>query len=449
MNRISMCLSTATPALIVLSAALFTTRATAQLEFEREPINYSTASPQDRIARLQQELQRGEVTLEYDDRHGYLPALLEYLEVPTSSQTLVFSKTSLQRPQISPRLPRALYFSDDMYVGWVQRGDVIELSAVDPQLGAVFYTLDQRDRNVATIRRRTDSCLICHASTHTRRVPGHIMRSVFVDRTGLPRLSSGTFRTNDSSPLKERWGGWYVTGTHGEQRHMGNSITRGIRGPEDLDREAGANVTDLGRWFDTEPYLTPHSDLVALMVLGHQAAVHNQLTAANFSGRFAARDVAVMNKALDRPDDYESDSTKRRYASAAEKVVKALLMVGEHKLSDEVRGSSDFAEEFSSAGPFDKQGRSLRQLDLKTRLFRYPCSFLIYSKSFDHLPPRVLSMIYRRLFAVLTNQDNSEGFAHLTPTDRQAILEILRDTKEGLPKYWHDNDRQDRSDTRS
>lgn len=423
--------------LAVLLATLFAQGASAQLEFERDPINYTTAVPQNRIAKLQQKLQANEVTLKYDDERGYLVALLEYLKVPSSSQTLVFSKTSLQRPRISPRRPRALYFNDDIYVGWVQNGDVLELSAVDPHLGAIFYTLDQHNRQVATIRRQDDNCLICHASTHTNRVPGHIMRSVFVDRAGSPRLSSGTFRTKDSSPLKDRWGGWYVTGTHDEQRHMGNSITRGVRGPEDLDREAGANVTDLREWIDTDPYLTPHSDLVALMVLGHQAFVHNQLTSANYSGRFAAHDAAVMNDALDRPDDYESDSTERRYAAAAEKLVQALLMVGEHRLSYEVRGTSDFTAEFHALGPFDKRGRSLRELDLKRRLFRYPCSFLVYSEAFEGLPLRLKSVIYRRLFEVLTSEDRSEAFDHLSPLDRQDIFEILRDTKKGLPDYWH------------
>jgi len=408
-------------------------------QFEREPISYSTTSPRDRVSQLIQRLQTGEVVLEHDDNHGYLVALLDYLEVSPTSQTLVFSKTSLQRNLISPRTPRALYFNDDVYVGWVQNGDVIELSAVDPQLGAVFYTLDQHAHKVPAIRRQTENCLICHASAHTNRVPGHIMRSVFVDRTGLPRLSSGTFRTKDSSPFKDRWGGWYVTGTHSQMRHMGNSITHGARGPEDLDREAGANVTDLRQRFDIEPYLTPHSDLVALMVLGHQASVHNQLTSANFSSQFTTRDRTVMNEALDRADDYESDSTKRRYASAAEKLVRALLMVGEHGLSGEVHGTSDFTAEFHAIGPFDERGRSLRELDLKHRLFRYPCSFLIYSDAFVGLPLRLKSIVYRRLFQVLTNEDKSEMFDHLSPFDRQAILEILRDTKTGMPDYWYDN----------
>ncbi|MEO8497974.1 MAG: hypothetical protein ABI614_23145, partial [Planctomycetota bacterium] len=408
-----------------------------QLEFENDPINYSAAAPHDRVAQLKEQIEAGDVTLSYDAKHGYLPALMEYLQVPASSQTLVFSKTSLQRHCISPRTPRALYFNDDIYLGWVQQGDVVEISAVDPQLGAVFYTLDQHNESRAVITRQTDHCLLCHASSHTQRIPGHIMRSVYTDASGLPVLSSGTYRTDDSSPLSERWGGWYVTGTHGKQRHMGNAFVDGTSGPEDLDAEAGANVTDLSNYTRTTPYLTPDSDIVALMVLGHQVSVHNRIAAANFSGRTTERDADVMNRALDRPQDYESDSTQRRYASVAEKVVECLLMVDEHRLSDPISGTSNFAAEFTAQGPFDSQGRSLRQFDLTRRLFRYPCSFLIYSAAFDGLPDRVRQQIYQRLWEVLSGADQAEEFAHLTPADRRAILEILRDTKNDLPPTWN------------
>ncbi|MEX0819355.1 MAG: hypothetical protein WD070_07170 [Pirellulaceae bacterium] len=412
------------------------TPAFAQLEFERDPINYSTEVPHDRVAQLKHKLDAGEVALAHDAQHGYLPALMEYLQVPASSQTLVFSKTSLQRHRISPRTPRALYFNDDVYLGWVQQGDVVEISAVDPQLGAVFYTLDQSNESRAALTRQTDHCLLCHASSHTQRIPGHLMRSVYADASGLPVFSSGTFRTDDTSPLSERWGGWYVTGTHGSQRHMGNSIVDGTHGREDLDFDAGANVTELSDHFRTAPYLTPDSDIVALMVLGHQVSVHNRIAAANFSSRTTERDATIMNRALDRPHDYESESTERRYASAADKVVECLLMVGEHQLSEPVAGTTDFAEEFTAQGPFDSQGRSLRQFDLQRRLFRYPCSFLIYSEAFDGLPARVRAQVYQRLWEVLTGEDQTEPFAHLTSADRQAILEILYETKAGLPESW-------------
>lgn len=420
-------------ATIVLS---FCKPACGQLEFERDPTNYSATAPRDRVAQLKEKIDLDEVTLGHDAEHGYLPALMKSLRIPASSQTLVFSKTSLQRHRISPRTPRAIYFSDDVYLGWVQHGDAIEISAVDPQLGAVFYTLDQNIETRPVITRQTDHCLLCHASSHTQRIPGHIMRSVYCDASGLPVLSSGTYRTDDSSPLSERWGGWYVTGTHGKQRHMGNEIVDRSQGPEGIDVESGANVTDLQEHFRTSPYLTQHSDIVALMVLGHQAFVHNRIAAANFSGRTTERDALVMNRALERPPEHESESTKRRYASAAEKVVEALLMVDEHRLSAPISGTTNFAKEFSSPGPTDSHGRSLRQFDLDHRLFRYPCSFLIYSEAFDGLPLRVREQVYQRLWEILSGEDQSERFAHLSPHDRRAIVEILRETKDGLPNDW-------------
>ncbi|MCA9119569.1 MAG: hypothetical protein H6822_11405 [Planctomycetaceae bacterium] len=413
------------------------TPAFGQLEYERDPINYSATAPQDRVARLKEQLDDGKVDLDYDVTHGYLPALMEYLQIPTSSQTLVFSKTSLQRHRISPRSPRAIYFDDDVYLGWVQQGDVIEISAVDPQLGAVFYTLDQNNASSAVIKRQTDHCLLCHASSHTQRIPGHIMRSVYSDASGLPVFSSGTYRTDDTSPFAERWGGWYVTGLHGRLRHMGNAIVEGRISPEDLDREIGANITDLTDRIPTSRYITQDSDIVALMVLGHQVSVHNQLAAANFQGRTTERDSEAMNRALERPVDFESDSTRSRYASAAEKLVEAILMVDEYEFSDTISGTSSFAKDFEVRGPFDTQGRSLRQFDLKRRLFRYPCSFLIYSDAFDGLPKRIRQQVYSRLWEILTGADQSQQFAHLTTTDRRAILEILDETKQDLSQSWN------------
>jgi hypothetical protein len=322
-------------------------------------------------------------------------------------------------------------------VGWVQRGDVVEVSAVDPQQGAVFYTLDQQSAEQPRFTRQTDECLLCHGSSHTLGVPGHFVRSVFPDRAGMPVLSAGTFRTDYTSPLNERWGGWYVTGLHGKQRHMGNVTVADRNQPEQLDTESGANLVDLHDRIDVDRYLTDSSDIVALMVLEHQVAMHNRFTVANYQARFADRDAKIMNEALGRPADYESESTKRRYSSAAEKVLDCLLLVDEQPLSDPIEGTSAFATEFQRRGPVDHQGRSLRQLDLKQRLFKFPCSYLIYSSAFDALPGRVRDGIYERLWEVLTGRDQSPKYAHLSAADRQAILEIVRGTKSDLPACWN------------
>jgi hypothetical protein len=264
---------------------------------------YLAAAVNDPVARLQGRLDRGEAKLEWYARHGYLRAVLRELGISPASQMLVFSKTSLQRDHISPNAPRAIYYNDRCYVGWVRGGRVLEISAVDPKWGGVFYTLSQEKSDRPRFIRQTYDCLACHASPMTDNIPGHVVRSVFARADGNPDLSAGSFLTTPESAFSERWGGWYVSGTHGDQRHMGNVIARGSDPEALLDRDAGANVSDLRTFVDTTPYLSGHSDIVALMVLEHQTHVHNLLTRANWRTREALRDERRMNGFENKPAD--------------------------------------------------------------------------------------------------------------------------------------------------
>jgi len=405
-------------------------------EFERPPIEYSKAAADNCITRLQQQLERGETEFDYDERLGYLKSLLAALQVPVESQMLVFSKTSLQRNRISPRTPRAIYFSDEVYIGFCQSGDVLEISAVDPKLGTVFYTLDQHDQKKPRFTRQTDSCLICHSSSRTDGVPGHVVRSLFVDPSGQPILSAGSNTVDHTTPMAERWGGWYVTGEHGDQKHLGNLIIRGRDVPRPVENDEGLNVTELADRFAVDRYLSPHSDIVALMVLEHQALVHNRLTKAGYAVRQALHYEAMMNKALGEPSDHRLDSTTRRIQGAGDDLVEALLMVDEAELTAPIEGASGFATNFSQRGPRDHHGRSLRDFDLRQRMFKYPCSYLIYSRAFDELPDEMRDYVWRRLWQVRAENEDPETFAHLTAEDKRAIVEIIRQTKDGLPQYW-------------
>jgi hypothetical protein len=404
------------PAALALSTALAAGAAQLPNAAEHPAIAYSTSAPTDPVAQLQKRVDAGEVSLAYDEARGWLPAVLRALDIPTSSQTLVFSKTSLQLDRIAPWSPRALYFNDDVYVGWVQGGPIMELAAVDPKLGTVFYTISQDPSGPPRFEREGQTCLVCHdSSSVTGGVPGLIVRSVMPDRYGYGITPIGRSVTTDQTPIDERWGGWYVTGTHGGQQHMGNVIVPA------LAHEIGnvksylaktppppaGNVTSLEDRFDTTAYLTEHSDLVALMVLSHQAYVHNLITVANYAARRGADDVA----------------------GAAEPLVRALFFARAAEWNGAMAGTSAFAQEFAARGPRDRKGRSLRDLDLQRRLFRYPLSYLIYSESFDALPAPARDYVYRRMREVLTGADPGKDFAHLTAADRQAILEIVRDTK--------------------
>jgi hypothetical protein len=395
--------------------------------FERPPIDYLNTEVHDPVAVLAAKLKAGEVSLDYDKTFGYLKSVLNALDVPVSSQTLVFSKTSLQLQRISPRRPRSLYFNDDVYVGYCQQGDVLEFAATDAKQGATFYTLEQVDDGKPKMVRDRGVCLSCHASNRTQNVPGYLVRSVFTDVAGQPKLGSKTFTTDHTSDIKDRWGGWYVTGKHGSMRHMGNTLCNSSE--EKFDREAGANQLDLTQRFRGDTYLSSQSDIVALMVLEHQTQMHNAIAAANYETRQAIYQSYQMNELLQRPKDHLSDSAKRRIASSADRVLKYLLMCGEFQLTDTVMGSTRFAEEFTARGKKDSKGRSLRDFDLHTRLFKYPCSYLIYSASFDGLPDEVRIEVISRLTAILEGRDTDQQYAHLTSGMRREILEILRETK--------------------
>jgi hypothetical protein len=405
-----------------------------QVNLDHPPLRYTTAAADNPVAALIDRARAGKVRLARDEDHGYLAALLRQLDIPTSSQVLVFSKTSLQRGRISPKRPRAIYFNDEVTVGFCRGGDVLEIAAADPALGTAFYTLDQDPARGTLFTRETDRCLLCHASSANRGFPGHLARSLSVDRSGELLLSRGSKRVDHTTPFEERWGGWYVTGTSGKQTHRGNRFFEGRA--DDGQGPDGANVTDLKEFFTVANYLTPHSDLVALLVLEHQGEAHNRLARANILTRMALAEQAELNKALQRPADERSEGITRRIHAACEPLVQYLLFCEEAHLKGPVSGTSAFAKEFAARGPFDSRGRSLREFDLGTRLFRYPLSYLVYSRAFDGLPAEARARVYRRLWEVLTGRDRSREFAHLADADRAAVLEVLRETKPGLPAYW-------------
>jgi hypothetical protein len=427
---------------VLLTAILGTGVAFADLSgsylvpLDQEAIQYSKAPVHDPIARLGERLARGEVKLEFEaNEMGYLRSLLQHLQVNIDSQVLVFSKTSFQAPRIAPRLPRAIYFGDEVSVGWVRGGDVLELAALDPKQGVVFYTLDMEDVAQPRFDRR-DSCLQCHQSGGTLGIPGLVVRSVFPEPSGMPLFQSGTFITDHRSPMKERWGGWYVSGKHGSDFHMGNAVVRDRATPDQLETEGTQNLVSLAAKFDTGAYLSPHSDIVALMALEHQTHMTNLITRVGWEPRIALHYQAGKNKALGEPADTMSDSTRRRIDSAVEEMLQYMLFLDEAPMKEPIEGVSTFSKTFPERGPRDRLGRSLRDFDLKQRLFKYPLSYMIYSEAFDAMPSAALDRLYRRLYDVLSGQDRSGKYASLREADCRATFEILKDTKPNLPSYW-------------
>jgi hypothetical protein len=251
---------------------------------------------------------------------------------------------------------------------------------------------------------------------------------VIPDAQGTPFFTGSFFGTTDQrTPFDRRWGGWYVTGTHGSQMHMGNAVAPDPDHPVDLDQSANGNVITLAGKFETANYLTTTSDIVALMTLEHQAGVTNRILG--------------LSRVYERAQrGWVTDGAERALDEAIDDLVGHLLFVDEVPLREAVAGVSTFSTTFAARGPRDSRGRSLRDFDLRTRLFRYHLSYMVYSEAFDSMPGRLLERVLRRLHGVLIGTDTRDRFAGLSSQDRRTTLEIVRETKAGLPAYWQHPD---------
>lgn len=408
----------------LLAAAWPALRAQTTPDYELAPIEYSARAASNRITAFQARLDVARDAGPAAAGPELLRRLLEALDVPMESQVLVFSRTSLQRSHISPENPRAVYFNDDVYLGTVP-GGLIEVAVTDPELGLVFYKLDPRPAAGQALRFERDAdCLSCHGGSMTRNWPGLLVRSVTPDPRGEPISSAGSRLVDHDTPLEERWGGWYVTGRHGDLRHPGNAVTRpGVP----LDREPGANLTDLSRFFDPGRHLRPDSDLVALLVLEHQVGMHNRLAEGALRTRRWKHYQMALQRELGGPaGDAPVGTWLRVVEGETRRIVEWLLFCDEAALpAGGIGGAGDFERAYRARGPFDPQGRSLRDFDLRTRIFRHRCSPLIYSEAFAALPPELHAAVLRRLDEVLSAGEPPARFAHLPADERRAIREIL------------------------
>jgi hypothetical protein len=392
---------------------------------EDPAIKYTTAAVNNLVADVNRKLLDGELNLSFEGRSGYLRSALDALQIPADSQLLVFSRASLQGKQIREQNPRAIFFNDRVALGWVRGGDLLEVAAHDKSSGVVFYTLDQRPDAAGPPQfKRAFICLGCDMAGDTLGVPGLLMFSTSrpdpAQGFGLPRF------VDQSDPFERRFGGWFVTGSAGSATHMGNQAAA-------LDARASRDLTSVDGLFDADGYRALSSDIAAHLVFTHQVNMTNLLTRAAWQARVA--DPALHPPYVAAPG--EEERIALMMTGVAREVVDHLLFIDEVPLPDGVRGQSGFAERFSSTGPRDRRGRSLHELDLNRRLMKYPCSYLIDSPAFDALPPRAKAPIYTRLWQVLSGEERDARYQKaLSRADRQAIVEILRDTKNGLPSYF-------------
>ncbi len=399
-------LITATATLLAINVAMAVAQRPGAFDqsLNHPAIQYRTADTHTVVDVLNQKLANKSASLTYDSQTGYLKSVLDLLNIPVESQVLVYTQTSLQARHIRIDNPRAVYYNEVASVAYIRGAGLLEIVVQDPAMGSVFYTVRQEPVAAATFG-RDQQCLSCHVSWDTLAVAGQTILSTFPRKNDADYANG--FAVDHYRPIEDRWGGWYVTGTRVPARHAGNlplfMAERPVTPPP-------ARVSLDGQ-LDMTGYLTPYSDVVSLMVLDHQVHLVNLFTRATWESRVGG------------------PRSESRVAEAADAIVEYMLFVDEAPIIDgPIVGSSGFAEKFAAAGPRDAKGRSLRDLDLKTRLQKYPLSYMIYSAPFQALPPQVKDLVMGKIKRVLTGEDTDPKFTPLTPAVRQAIAEILKAT---------------------
>ena len=393
--------------------------------YESPIIGYETKDPNNKIADLQKAIDAGDVTLDFDSTNGYLTSVLQQLDVPAESQTLVFSKTSFHRKLINTQNPRALYFNDNVYVGWTPGAELLEIGVVDHDLGALFYTLKQRKKKTPLIQ-RNDSCLSCHVSGRTSYEPGFMIRSIFPDAEGEPIAKAGSDTIDHTSPIESRWGGWFVTSEE-TSLHRGNRTYRESQS-FDLQPSSVKSLADLKSCFNPKRYLADTSDIGALIVLEHQVRMHNYFTQSHFQTIKALESEAAINKALG--ESGRRPFTQKLINNAAEHILEYLLFVDEAPLHN-ITANQSFLDKFTKDKAVAANGDSLYNLKFDKGISELPCSWLIYSDSFTGLHPVLKEVLLKRLKNILTAKDLEEQYIHLRKT-RKRIHQVLVET---LPAY--------------
>lgn len=375
------------------------------LPYAQSPIRYDDDVTTDRLAEWQKGLDETSTPHTFDEHTGYLKSLLEELSVPVDSQVLVFSKTAVNTRHIGPQTPRAIYFNDEVYVAWVPAAKTLELAAVDPRKGFLFYTLLQEPGGSPRLHRERN-CLTCHINSATLNVPGVMLRSMSVDDKGKPY--EGFSRITHDSPFEKRWGGWYVTNAPDRLMHLGNLI-----GKDDFRRQRSepglrGSQLDLAAFCDLSRYPLATSDVVPMLVFNHQAHGQNLILRAGYEARLNVR------------------------STVEDELFRYLLFLDEPALPSPVTGSDKYRQWFETLGVRDETGRSLREFDLTTRLFRFRVSYLIHSRLFQELPADVKQRIYARIRQALAGKEPTVPESWHTTEDRAALLSLMTAT------VWND-----------
>ena len=382
-------------------------------DIDAPPHLYRTRTPTDRFTRMQGDFASGRIALDRSSEKAFIASLLRSLDVPVSSQMLVFSTTSLQLRLISPSNPRALFFNDDVYVGFIPGGRV-EVVSLDPELGAIFSIFDIPRDGAPPRFERSERCMNCHAAADTGFVPGLVMKSVVPGPSGGSLTAFRIEQTGHGIPFEQRFGGWYVTGQPGVASSLGNVVGRLSAGT--LTKQ----TIEPGTLFDFARYPAATSDVLPQLLLEHQAGFVNRVVQASYRAR---TDLHANGGTLTPEQAQEMDEQARI-------VTRYVLFADEAPLPPGgVEGDAAFKRDFAN-------GRPLREFDLRTRLFKVRCSYMIQSAVFSGLPPEMKQRIYRRFGEALDVEKPDAEYAYLPADEKRAIRKIVKATLKDLPGGW-------------
>ncbi len=389
-------------------------------EIEGPPHHYWERTPQDRFTRLKGDFESGTISLDRSSEQAFLRSLLRALDVPASSQMLVFSTTSLQLSLISPANPRALYFNEEVYVGHVPGGR-LEIVSLDPELGAIFYIFDNPPPGQPIRIERSTRCMNCHAGDDTGHVPGLVIKSVVPGPRGGSLTAYRSGQTGHEIPLTDRFGGWYVTGAADFTNHWGNLTGRLNEGTlTTLPNPPGERFS-----FDRYPVAT--SDLLPQLLHEHQAGFVNRVVEAGYRAR------TILHQSGGDLSALQIEELDRQ----AGIITRYLLFANEAPLpAGGIVGDAAYRQDFQRNSRSAADGRSLKDFDLRTRLFKHRCSYMIYSSGFAGLPPDLKRRVYRELKSALGVDNAAADFAYLPAAEKTAIRQILRETLSDLPADW-------------
>ncbi len=388
-------------------------------DFELPPHDYFKRTPTDRFTQMKSALESGELKLDRSGEKEFLADFLKVFDIPISSQLLVFSTTSLQLSLINPSNPRALYFGEDIYVGYIPGGR-IEIVSLDPELGAIFYIFEIPYGNTPVRVDRSTRCMNCHAGEDTGHVPGLVVKSVVPGLTGGSLVAYRINQSGHSIPIEHRLGGWYVTGLDGYTNHWGNLLGQFQEGT--LVKIPNSP----GERFRFSRYLTQTSDILPHLVHEHQVGFVNSVVGATYRTKtYQHTDAGKLTPEHEKELDEQ-----------AETIVRYLLFADESQLPPTgIIGDPTFKREFQN-NRRSVNGASLKDWDLKTRLFKYRCSFMIYSTVFNGLPKPMKLRIYHKLGIALSVNKPDQNYSFLGSEEKTKIRQILRGTLNDLPENW-------------